>query len=165
MTGKTQAPEGAQTVTADAGTDGLTTTDRILADDLLDRVDTGLYHDLRETAGWAVDCDGYIVYDDGRYPATIEAFLGDTRDVIADRIHEWDTVRIGDLVDLIRVHYAITAEIGDGLEVDMTSLPTAFEDRVAAVSSYPVYACDEQGHCLTGDGFESLEEIEAWMLH
>jgi len=81
---------------------------------------------------------------------------------IIQRIKAWNKVDVKQLRNLVTELYALRDEYGEPLDtqnyLDMSSLPSAeIPDDVD--TSYPVWAMDEGGNCLVGDGADQIEHL------
>lgn len=81
---------------------------------------------------------------------------------IVQRIKVWNKVDVKQLRNLVTELYALRDEYGEPLDtqhyLDMSSLPSAeIPDDVD--TSYPVWAMDEGGNCLVGDGADQIEHL------
>ena len=81
---------------------------------------------------------------------------------IVQRIKSWNKVDVKQLRNLVTELYALRDEYGEPLDtqhyLDMSSLPSAeIPDDVD--TSYPIWAMDEGGSCLVGDGADQIEHL------
>ena len=88
--------------------------------------------------------------------------LHDRAKYIVQRIKGWNKVDVKQLRNLVTELYALRDEHGEPLDtqhyLDMASLPSAeIPDDVD--TSYPVWAMDEGGNCLVGDGADQIEHL------
>lgn len=88
--------------------------------------------------------------------------LHDRAKNLVQRIKSWNKVEVKQLRNLVTELYALRDEYGEPLDtqnyLDMSSLPSAeIPDDVD--TSYPVWAMDEGGNCLVGDGADQIEHL------
>ena len=81
---------------------------------------------------------------------------------IVQRIKGWNKVDVKQLRNLVIELYALRDEYGEPLDtqnyLDMASLPSAeIPDDID--TSYPIWAMDESGSCLVGDGADQIEHL------
>ena len=84
---------------------------------------------------------------------------------IKDAIKNWDKKDIEVLFNLLYDAEEICQELEYEFshEIDMSSLPVSdkFKDEVDEYSTYPIWACDDNGDCLVGESADSIENIKA----
>lgn len=96
---------------------------------------------------------------------------GNVLDEVVEKIKLWnpETQGVNVLLDLCNELDKVKHESGIALEdyYDITQFPVAqkYQDPVNKYAEYPIWACDFEGDCMTGEGkfeIETLKSIVEW---
>jgi hypothetical protein len=86
---------------------------------------------------------------------------------LLQQIKNWDKKDVTELHSMIRELTQSLADTEEDVKItdvlDFTSLGVAekYEDEVSIFSGYPIWACDKNGWCLTGETADTVAHIES----